>query len=475
MSSIALDDEKSDSLKSPLACVPVKKLMLKMGIPMVFSMALQAVYNIVDSAFVSNMAEGGEVALNALTLAFPVQILMVAVGIGAGVGTNVFVSKSLGQGNREKAGRIAGNGIFISAVLYVLFLIFGLTCVDVYVKSQTSNPVIIEMAKDYLSICCIYSFGMIFFSIFEKLLQSTGRSLFSTIAQIAGAVTNIILDPVMIYGLLGCHEMGVKGAAWATVIGQVVSLLLGMFFHFKMDKEIPSGIRFLKPDIKIIGVIYSIGLPAIVAQAIMSVMTYGLNLILVKIGEEYVTAYGLYYKVQQFILFCAFGLRDAIMPVVAFNFGMQDKERVSDGVKYGILYTLVIMLAGLVLLEVFASPLSAVFGLSGMTQNLCVSAMRIISISFIFAGSNIAFQGVFQALGGGIQSLVISFLRQFILVLPVAYFFSQLVIKGSASNWIVWITFIIAEFISLIAAVIMFRRMGFHMRKVFKINFFSKK
>lgn len=229
----------------------------------------------------------------------------------------------------------------------------------------------------------------------------------------AGAVTNIILDPNMIYGLLGFPEMGVKGAAWATVAGQVVSLLIGMFFHFKRDKEIPCGIKYLKPDIKIIGVIYSIGFPAIVAQAIMSVMTYGLNLILVKIGEAYVTAYGLYYKVQQFILFCAFGLRDAIMPIVAFNFGKEDKQRVSDGVKYVILYTLVIMAIGLLLLEIFAFPLSIVFGLSGMTENLCVSAMHIISVSFLFAGSNIAFQGVFQALGDGLASLVISLLRQF--------------------------------------------------------------
>lgn len=475
MSSVSLGDSKSDLMENPLASVPVKNLMLKMGIPMILSMALQAVYNIVDSAFVSNMAENGEFALNALTLAFPVQILMVAVGIGTGVGTNVFVSKSLGQGNREKAGRIAGNGIFLSFVIYILFVIFAFACVNIYVDSQTSNPVISEMAKNYLFICCVFSFGMIFFSIFEKLLQSTSRSLYSTVAQVAGAVVNIVLDPVMIYGLLGFPEMGVKGAAWATVAGQVVSLLIGMFFHFKKDKEIPCGIKYLKPDIKIIGVIYSIGFPAIVAQAIMSVMTYGLNLILVRIGEAYVTAYGLYYKVQQFVLFCAFGLRDAIMPVVAFNFGKEDRQRVSDGVKYGILYTLVIMAAGLLLLEIFAVPLSKVFGLSGMTENLCVSAMRIISVSFLFAGSNVAFQGVFQALGDGLASLLISLLRQFVLVLPAAYFLSELVISGAFPSWSVWTTFIFAEGVSLIAAVVMFRKMGFHMRKVFKINYFSKK
>lgn len=444
--------------KNRMAGTPVNRLMLSMGIPMIISMMLQAVYNIVDSAFVSNMTENGEQALNALTLAFPVQMLMVAVAIGTGVGMNALMSRSLGQGNRELAGKAAGNAIFLAAVIFVVFLLFGIFGTDAYVSSQSSNPEITQMACEYIRICCTLSFGIIFFSVFEKTLQASGRSLYSTIAQIAGAVTNIVLDPVLIYGLLGLPEMGVVGAALATVIGQVVSCVLAMIFHFRLIKEIDSGLRYLRPAAAVIGKIYSIGLPAIIAQALMSVMTYGLNLILVRISENAVTAYGLYYKIQQFILFAAFGLRDAITPIVSFNYGMGSRSRVKQGIKYGMMYTLVIMTAGLVLLEVFAEPFAALFGLSGETEQLCTGAMRIISLSFIFAGANVAFQGIFQALESGAQSLVISVCRQFLFVLPVAWAFSEIVIRsGMDKMWLVWLTFLIAEGISAVIALIFMR------------------
>lgn len=444
--------------KNRMAGTPVNRLMLSMGIPMIISMMLQAVYNIVDSAFVSNMTENGEQALNALTLAFPVQMLMVAVAIGTGVGMNALMSRSLGQGNCELAGKAAGNAIFLAAVIFVVFLLFGIFGTDDYVSSQSSNPEITQMACEYIRICCTLSFGIIFFSVFEKTLQASGRSLYSTIAQIAGAVTNIVLDPVLIYGLLGLPEMGVVGAALATVIGQVVSCVLAMIFHFRLIKEIDSGLRYLRPAAAVIGKIYSIGLPAIIAQALMSVMTYGLNLILVRISENAVTAYGLYYKIQQFILFAAFGLRDAITPIVSFNYGMGSRSRVKQGIKYGMMYTLVIMTAGLVLLEVFAEPFAALFGLSGETEQLCTGAMRIISLSFIFAGANVAFQGIFQALESGAQSLVISVCRQFLFVLPVAWAFSEIVIRsGMDKMWLVWLTFLIAEGISAVIALIFMR------------------
>lgn len=430
-----------------MSSAPVNRLMLGMGIPMIVSMMLQAVYNIVDSAFVSNMAQGGEQALNALTLAFPVQMLMVAVAIGTGVGMNALMSRSLGQGNRELAGKAAGNSMFLAAVIYVVFLLFGIFGTGAYVGSQTKNAEIAQMAGDYIRICCTLSFGIIFFSVFEKTLQASGRSLYSTIAQVAGAVTNIVLDPVMIYGLLGVPEMGIVGAALATVIGQVVSCVLAVIFHFRLIKEIDNGWRYIKPSGTVIGKIYSIGLPAIIAQALMSVMTYGLNLILVEVSESAVTAYGLYYKIQQFILFAAFGLRDAITPIVSFAYGMGSSQRIKQGIKYGMMYTLMIMAAGIVLLELLAEPFAALFGLSGETERLCVSAMRIISLSFIFAGANVAFQGIFQALESGLQSLVISVCRQFLFVLPVAWGFS-LVVRNSGSldmMWLVWLTFLIAE------------------------------
>lgn len=444
---------------SKMGTAPINKLMLTMGIPMILSMVLQAVYNIVDSAFVSNMKENGEAALNALTLAFPVQMLMVAIGIGTGVGTNALLAKSLGQGNKEKASKVAGNAIFLGLIIYVVFLIFGVLGVEPYINTQTNNAIIKEMAVDYLVICCVSSFGIVYFSIFEKLLQATGRSHLSTISQIAGAVANMILDPIFIYGYFGVPEYGVKGAAYATVIGQIISMLLGLIFHLKYNKEIANGIKYMKPDGKIIKGIYAIGLPAIIAQALMSFMTYGLNIILGTISEAAVTAYGLYYKIQQFILFAAFGLRDAITPIVSFNHGMQSKSRVSEGIKYGMMYTLVIMVIGLAAIEIFANPLAAIFGLSGETQELCIGAMRVVSISFIFAGANIAYQGIFQALDSGIESLVLSVCRQFLFVLPVAWGFAQVVKNGSMSQmWLVWSTFPIAEIVTVIIAYIFMKR-----------------
>ena len=445
---ILLADPKNKTVpaKNKMETMPVNRLMLNMGIPMIISMMLQAVYNIVDSAFVANIKGTGEQALNALTLAFPVQMLMVAVGIGTGVGVNVLLARSLGEKNHDRANRTVGNGIFLMAVIYIIFLVFGLCGTDIYISSQTTNPVIKDMANDYLRICCCYSFGVLGFSLYEKVLQATGRSMYSTIAQIAGAVSNIILDPILIYGLLGFPKLGVAGAAYATVIGQVISLLCGIVFHVTKDKEIKNSSRFILPSGNIIKNIYATGLPAIIAQALMSVMTYLLNVIFVKINENVVTAYGLYYKIQQFILFAAFGMRDAITPIVSYSYGMKNNERVKDGIRYGLLYTTIIMASGLLLVEALAAPFSSFFGLSG----------DIISLSYIFAGANIACQGIFQSLNRGMESLVISVCRQFLFVIPVAYLLTIAVTADHAAPWIVWLTFPFAEIVSaIISAVLM--------------------
>ncbi len=441
-----------------MAVMPVGKLMLTMGAPMILSMVLQAVYNIVDSAFVANMPVNGELALNALTLAFPAQMLMVAIGIGTGVGMNVLVAKSLGQGDSERANRAAGNAIFLAVVMYVLFLLFGIFGVKFYIGIQTKNAIIASMAEEYLSICCIVSPGIVFFSIYEKLLQATGHSVCSTVAQISGAVVNVILDPIMIYGLLGCPELGVKGAAYATVIGQIVSFVVAFTLNAKVNKAVSGKLCYMKPSLEIIKLIYMIGFPAIISQALMSVMTYGLNVILGGISESMVTAYGLFYKIQQFLLFAAFGIRDAIMPITAFNFGMGSRNRVYDTVKYGLLYTTVIMLLGTVVLDIFATPFSAAFGLSGETQTLCISAMRIISISFIFAGANVAFQGVFQALNGGMESLIVSICRQVVFIFPFVLLFAGFAKENADLSWTVWTAFPIAEFLSAIVSVLLFVR-----------------
>ena len=438
--------------------MPVGKLMISMGIPMILSMMLQAVYNIVDSAFVGRIKDVGEDALNALTLAFPIQMLMVAIAIGTGVGMGAVVSMQLGQKKKDEASRAAGNAIFLACVIYVIFLLFGIVGVKAYISSQTSNSVVMDMAVSYLRICCVISFGIVFFSIFEKLLQATGNSLYSTIAQVAGAIINMILDPIFIYGWLGVPAFGVKGAAYATVIGQIVSLVLAYIFHLKKNKDIQNGFVYMRPSLHIIKRIYAIGIPAIIAQALMSVMTYGLNLILVRIDESVVTAYGIYYKVQQFILFAAFGLRDAITPIVSFSYGSRNKQRIQDGIKYGLFYTIVIMLIGTASMELLAGQLSELFGLSGGTKAICVSAMRVISISFVFAGANIAYQGIFQALESGKESLLVSVCRQFLFVIPVAWGFSCIIGNNLNMTWIVWTTFIIAEGISCLISVILMRR-----------------
>lgn len=453
MSNSAVKDNK-------MAAMPVNRLMINMGVPMIISMMLQAVYNIVDSAFVANMKGTGEMALNALTLAFPVQMLMVAIGVGTGVGVNALLAKSMGRGDMEKASKTAGNGVFLMAVIYVVFLLFALFGTESYISSQTKNPVIAQMAAQYLQICCGWSFGILYFSLYEKILQAAGKSMYSTIAQITGAVINIVLDPIMIYGWLGCPEFGVKGAAYATVIGQIASALCGLILHLKANKEIKNSLLYLKPSGRIIKGIYSIGFAAIIAQALMSVMTYLLNVIFVRVGENVVTAYGLYYKIQQFILFAAFGLRDAITPIVSFNHGMRSKERIKDGIKYGLLYTLGIMLIGFIGLEVFAEPFAGIFGLSGETKKLCISAMRIISISYMFAGANIAFQGIFQALDSGLESLIISVCRQFLFVIPVAYIFTEMVLSDVCGTWLVWMSFVIAEVLSVLVSIIFMKKVN---------------
>ena len=436
--------------------MPVNKLMVQMGIPMILSMALQAVYNIVDSAFVGNMKVGSEAALNALTLVFPVQMLMVAVGIGTGVGTNALLARTLGQGDSKKAAKVAGNSLSLGVIIYAVCLLFGTFGVKTYISSQTVDPEVISMGTSYLRICCVISFGIIFFSLFEKLLQATGRSLYSTIGQVVGAVVNIILDPIMIYGIGPVPEMGVKGAAYATVIGQVASAVLLFIFHMKLNKEFEHDLKYMKPNVGIIKQIYAIGLPAIIAQALMSIMVYVMNLIL-KFNPSAQTAYGLFYKVQQFVLFLAFGLRDAITPIIAFAYGMRNKKRIKAGIRYGLIYTIALMLFGILVTEIFPDAFAALFN-AGKSREHFISAMRIISISFIFAGFNVAYQGIYQALDGGIESLVISLLRQLVIILPLAGIFSICVRNGQAGISLIWWAFPITEFAACLVGYVFLKR-----------------
>lgn len=444
-----------------MGIMPMPKLMLTMGLPMIVSMIVQAFYNIVDSFFVSRITDGqlenmGEYAVNALTLAFPVQLLIIAVGVGTGVGINALLSRSLGEKNFERAGKIAGNAIFIGICTYVVFLLFGIFGTQAFLKSQTSDPIALGMADEYLSICCVLSFGAVGSMIFEKLLQGTGRTVPSTIAQLAGAVTNIVLDPVLIYGLGFFPKMGIKGAAYATVIGQILTMVMGAIFHFRLNKEIPGGFGYFKPQRGIIGDIYRIGIPDIIIQALMSVMTYGLNIILGGISQSTVTAYGIYYKIQQFVFFAAFGMNNTIIPVVSFNYGKGDKKRVSQSIKYGMLYTLALMLFGLIGLQIFAEQICGVFALSAQTEKLCIYAIRIVTLGYLFAGANIAYQGIFQALDHGISSLVLSLIRLLIIPLPTAFALTY----AAEEEKIVWAAVPFGELIGFIAALIIMAKIN---------------
>ena len=338
----------------------------------------------------------------------------------------------------------------------IVFLGFGIVGVNFYLQSQTQDAMILEMGSSYLKICSILSFGAIMFMIYEKLLQSTGKTTLSMIAQIAGALTNIILDPILIFGYFGLPAMGIEGAAYATVIGQMVSLIIGILCHHLLNKEVLFKFSYLKPNVSIIKEIYKVGIPTIIMQALMSFMTYGTNIILGLISSNAVTSYGIYYKIQQFVLFAAFGMNNAMIPIISFNYGKHDKQRINEGIKYGMKYTLIIMLIGMILLQLFSSQIIGIFSISSKTHELCILAIRIITLGYLFMGANVAYQGIFQALGCGVRSLIISLLRLIIIALPLTWVFTQF----SNAEYIVWSAFPIAEFVALVVAILFMKKVS---------------
>ena len=435
--------------QNKMAITPMNKLILKMGLPMIVSMVLQALYNVIDSIFVANMGSTGAIANQALTYAFPIQIMIIAIGVGTGVGLNALLSKSLGENDREKVNKIAGNGIFLSVCIYLVFLLFGLFGSRWFISLFTSDKEIIEMGTTYLKICTCLSLGSIGYTVYERFLQATGKTMLSTISQISGAVANIVLDYVFIYPL----NMGVAGAAWATIIGQFISLFIAMFFHYKKNSEINGNIKYIKPNINLIKGIYSIGISAALMQALLAVMMAGMNAILglAQVDQTIlIGSFGIYYKIQQIALFSAFGLSNTIISILSFNYGMQDKKRINDCIKYGIVDTIIVTLIISILFEIFAYPLANLFGIAGGTTKeiikVCVMALRISSIGFVFMGISVAIQGVLQSIRYALRPLIISLLRLVVFVFPVAYLFT----KSSNVTDIVWWTFPIAEFLTSI-------------------------
>lgn len=435
--------------QNKMAIEPLRKLFWKMGLPMIISMVLQALYNVVDSIFVANMKDTGAIANEALTYAFPIQILIIAIGVGTGVGLNALLSKSLGEKDKEKVNKIAGNGIFLALVFYIIFLIFGLFGSRWFISLFTKNEEVINMGESYLKICSCFSLGSIGYAIYERFLQATGKTLYSTIAQISGAVINIVFDYIFIFPL----NMGVSGAAWATIFGQFVSLFIAMMLHYIKNKEIDGNLKYIKPNGSIIKGIYSIGISAIIMQALLSIMMAGMNIILGSSNANptvLVGSFGIYYKIQQIALFSCFGLSNTIITILSFNYGMKDKERSKECIKYGIIDTFIVSLIISILFEIIANPLSKLFSLSGGSTSelitVCEKATRIASIGFIFMGFNVAVQGVLQALRYSFKPLFTACLRLVIFVFPIAYLFT---LSSNVTN-IVWWTFPISEALTAI-------------------------
>ena len=428
-----------------MGILPINKLLVTMSVPIMLSMLVQALYNVVDSIFVSRVSEN---ALNAVSLAFPVQNLMIAVATGTGVGINALLSKSLGQKNFERANLTASNGMFLAVCSYIVFASAGALFSRQFFLLQTDVPEIVDGGAVYTLICTVGSLGIFIQITFERLLQSTGKTVYSMITQMAGALTNIIFDPIFIFNF----GMGVAGAAVATIMGQVVACVLSYYFNMKKNTEISLKFRGFRPDWGIIRRIYSVGLPSIAMASIGSIMTFGLNKILISFTTTATAVLGAYFKLQSFVFMPIFGMNNGMVPIVAYNFGAKKPERMLSTIKLGILYAVIIMLLGIAAFQFGAGLLLSIFDASDYMLEIGIPALRTISIHFVFAGFCIVSSSTFQALGHGVLSLIISLVRQLVVLLPAAWLLSL-----SGRLELVWWAFPIAEIVSLMMCALFLR------------------
>ena len=427
--------------ENKMGTMPENKLLISMAVPMMLSMLVQALYNVVDSIFVAKISED---ALTAVSLAFPVQNLLIALGTGTGVGINALLSKSLGEKNQKLANKVAHNGILLmlfSAVACALFGIFGSRW---FFTTQTDDLVLIEYGTQYLTIVMACSFGIFGQFITERLLQATGRTTLSMYTQLLGAVTNLILDPILIFGWFGLPAMGITGAAVATVIGQIISACFGLWLNIKKNPEIQLSVKELVPDGAVIKKIYSVGIPSIIMGSIGSVMTYGMNRILMGFSSTAAAVFGVYFKLQSFIFMPVFGLNNGMVPIIAYNYGAKNKDRMLRTMKLAITYAVAIMFVGFLVMQIFPAQLFSLFEASADMLAIGVPALRFISISFLFAGFCIIAGSTFQALGNGMLSMIVSIARQLVVLLPVAYLLS---LAGNLN--LIWLSFPIAELMSV--------------------------
>ena len=438
--------------ENKMGTMPVGKLLFNMSLPMMISMLVQALYNIVDSIFVAKLSEN---ALTAVSLAFPLQTLLIAVGTGTGVGMNALISKSLGERDFKKANKIADNGMFLYALSYLVFLILGLTVVKPFYASQIGNAdvEIMELGIDYLSTVMMFSVGLFAQIYFERLLTSTGRTIFSMTSQLCGALTNIILDPILIFGLLGAPKMGVTGAALATVIGQCVAGIIACVCNHKFNHEISLNLKGFTPDPQIIGHIYAIGIPSIIMQSIGSIMTYCMNRILITFSSTATAVFGVYFKLQSFFFMPVFGLNNGITPIIAYNYGAKQRKRMIKTIKLSLLVSFCLTFIGFLSFEGIPQVLLGMFNASEDMLIIGVPALRIIGIHYLIAWFCIIIGTVFQALGKAVFSMIVSIMRQLVALIPAAYILAK--IGGLHA---VWWSFPIAELISLAVTLFFFTK-----------------
>ncbi len=436
-----------------MGVMPIKKLLVTMSLPIMISMLVQALYNVVDSIFVGQYSE---YAFAAVSLAFPVQMLIIAVAVGTGVGMNSLVSRRLGEKKFEDANAGVSTGIFLGMISWAAFVVFGLFFSRMFFEAFTAGmdggAEIAEMGTQYISICSIFSFGVFIQIMCERIMQSTGVTIYNMVTQITGAAINIILDPILIFGLGPFPEMGAAGAAIATVVGQIVAMCLCLYFTNTKIKEVKIKLRGFRPQKRIVGEIYKVGVPSIIMQAITSVMIVGFNFILVGFSAAAVSVLGAYFKLQSFIFLPVLGLTNGLIPIVAYNYGARHKQRIIDVIRFATILAVIIMIIGMLVFQLFPDALLMMFNATEAMLEIGANALRIISLCFAFAGVGIVFSSVFQAVGNGVLSMIVSLCRQLVVILPVAYLLSLL---GDVND--VWYAFPIAECVSLILSIIFYR------------------
>ena len=438
--------------ENKMGTMSIGKLVFNMSLPMMVSMLVQALYNIVDSIFVAKLSEN---ALTAVSLAFPLQTLLIAVGTGTGVGMNALLSKSLGEKNFKKANKTATNAAFIYAFSYIVFLILGFTIVKPFYRSQvgSADAEIMTMGVDYLSTVMIFSFGIFTQVFFERLLTSTGRTIFSMTSQLSGALTNIILDPILIFGMFGFPKMGVTGAAVATVIGQCVAGIVAGTCNHKFNHEVKFEFKGFRPDLEIIGTIYAVGIPSIIMQSIGSIMTYCMNRILIEFSSTATAVFGVYFKLQSFFFMPVFGLNNGITPIIAYNYGARQRKRMTKTIKLSLFVAFCLTFIGFVLFESIPQVLLGMFSASDDLLKIGIPALRTIGVHYLIAWYCIIAGTVFQALGKAIFSMVVSIMRQLVVLIPAAYLLAKF-----GGLYMVWWSFPIAEIMSFIVSTAFFIR-----------------